>query len=178
MSERKDTLSQIREVGEMLLENVKAQATSEDEKVSSAAPRAYYSISKVLLDVIELDVKAGRASKQEIASKLAGVQFASLRTNSAEYRLLGDDTDKTLQSLLKQAEAKQAEITRKAQFATIQPGDVKELIDILTRIFALMVGAISAYKTVKELKAKKQIDRDTNTKHRKQTRNRKRASKQ
>lgn len=144
----------LREVGEAILLQIKNETlTNEDYKVRSTAARQYYSVSKILLEIAELDEKMGRASKAEIAKKLA------------EFHRPDKTTEIDIEKLIEKANEFNKRF-KHADFATLQTNNISEIIELLTKIAALLTTAITAYKL-----AKKQANRNDRNKNTKVSRN-------
>lgn len=145
-----DLLQTIRDKGEAILSNIDAKDVVNEKQTlkgddgktitivkSGNAARSYYSVSKVLLDVLALELKQGKASEREIADALG---------KHLQSRVLDK---KELDELLRLAQKKQREIS---QWQTVNPSDLKELIDILGKIMQIIIAALATYQAVKKAK--------------------------
>lgn len=149
-----DLLQKIRNKGEQILDNIDASDTIKSKELDKegSAPRSYYSVSKVLLDVLDLELKQGKAGEKEIAEKLGKYQARNLpvrkflQSRELPNSELPKQFKQELRQLLELAEKKQKEI---AQWSSVNPGDLKDLVDIIGKILQIVIAALAVYHGVK-----------------------------
>lgn len=152
-----DTLEKIEKLGATLLDNIETDAKSTDLKVHTSAPRSYYSVSKVLLAIVELNEKLGKAKQKDIADALTKElkKMALGEPSAMAMRDLRSRHDmQSMHKLAKQIAQKQKALIKKQ---TVSAGEIKEIIMLISQLVALVltvVAAIDKYKRSKRAKRK------------------------
>lgn len=132
--ENLDTLDLIEIIGRELMLKI--------DRTKPTGPRNYYQCSQILLKVEEMRDKKGRTGEQEVAERLS---------KYAKAMAMPVPQARELRKLIQQATKKEKQIQK---WASVQPGDIKELVEIIGKILAILISALAVYDRVRKTKRK------------------------
>lgn len=140
-----DILDDVRKLGLEILSTI-------DPKAKESA-RSYYSVSKILLDVDDVETKKGKAGEKEVADALSRhtVKFSKLpRAWSTMPEI------EQLRKLIQVAEQRQKDMLK---WQTVTPENLKDIAELIGKMLVIVLAVLAVYDRAR--KAKKSSKRHT-----------------